>query len=396
VKHSVGKSFSLAFLLIAALLLSHAQDEIKKRQQELETLREEIKSIEAEIKDQQKSEKTTLELLDSYDRKATLVRALINRLLNAEKQLQKRIDSIKNEMTLLEAQLQHLKDHYAAYVTSVYKAGNTHDIELLMSSRSMNQALIRAEYLRRFTDQRKEDAEKIAKKKREIEDLEAHLQEDLTEQRRLIAEKGVEEDRLASLILDRQDALRRIRKDKKLLQREIERKIKSAKELESLIASLIEAERMEREKGMTGVQVPRPAAVSVFEARKGKLPWPVNEGAVVAHFGNHTHPTLKTVTHNPGIDISVRPGTPVLAVADGRVARIWWLVSYGNLIIIDHGGGYRTIYAHLADIRVNEGQEVREGEIIATSGETLDGSRLHFEVWKERDKQNPEHWLARR
>jgi murein DD-endopeptidase MepM/ murein hydrolase activator NlpD len=72
-----------------------------------------------------------------------------------------------------------------------------------------------------------------------------------------------------------------------------------------------------------------------------------------------------------------------------------WLPSFGNLVIINHYSGYRTVYAHLADIKVVEGQHVKEGDIIAESGESVDGPRLHFEIWKDREKQNPENWLNR-
>ena len=89
------------------------------------------------------------------------------------------------------------------------------------------------------------------------------------------------------------------------------------------------------------------------------------------------------------------PGTAVTAVADGEVARIWWLPSFGNLMILDHSGGFRTVYTHLEDIKVLEGQNVKEGEVIAESGESVDGPRIHFEIWKDQEKQNPQQWLAK-
>jgi murein DD-endopeptidase MepM/ murein hydrolase activator NlpD len=121
----------------------------------------------------------------------------------------------------------------------------------------------------------------------------------------------------------------------------------------------------------------------------------VSEGTVVAHFGNQRHPTLKTITQNIGVDIAVKPGSDVRSVAGGEVATIWWLPSFGNLIIVHHYGGYRTIYSHLAEILVAEGQKVAEGEVLGVSGESIDGPRLHFEIWKDREKLNPEHWLGR-
>jgi len=385
---------AVASLVFVSML--DGQEEITRRKEELEGLRKEIRTLEVAIAEHRKKERATLDLLDAYDRKTTLVRTLIGKIRKEESQLQLRIDSTHADLRRLEEQLRFLQNHYAAYVASVYKAGSVQDLELLLSAKSINQAYVRSEYLKRFSEQRRKDAEKITRKKREIEDLQARLQQDLTEQRRLLAEKGAEEDRLVELTSDRRDVLQQVRKDRRSVQREVDRRVKAAKELEDFIATLVEAELLRKSKA-EGEAVSQPAPGSgVFASNKGRLRWPVNEGAVVARFGNYTHPTLKTVTQNPGIDIAVRPGAPVTAVAGGRVARIWWLVSYGNLIIIDHGGGFRTIYAHLADISVTEGQDVADGDVIATCGETIDGSRLHFEIWKERDKQNPEQWLARR
>ncbi|HTO95355.1 MAG TPA: M23 family metallopeptidase, partial [Bacteroidota bacterium] len=108
-----------------------------------------------------------------------------------------------------------------------------------------------------------------------------------------------------------------------------------------------------------------------------------------------THPTLRTITQNTGIDIAVRVGSPVVAVADGLISKILWLPSYGNLVILSHNGGFYTVYTHLGDISGAEGDKVKEGEVIGHTGEALNGPRLHFELWKGKEKQNPEQWLGR-
>jgi septal ring factor EnvC (AmiA/AmiB activator) len=398
-RHPTTHSLSLVLLLVVAGgIYSSTKDEIKKREAELQAIRDQIKQFEDKIERQQKSEQATLELLDTYDRKATLVRRLIARLRNEERAMQESVEVTRAEIKGLGSQLDFLKRHYAGYVASAYKAGQLHDVELLLASRSINQFYIRAEYLRRFSDQRKTDISRIRTKKGEIEEKQAQLQEQLSEERRLIAEKGAEEDRLAALVADRKQVLQQIRKDKKNAQRELDRRLASVKELERMIADLIEKERIKRERlaaeQRAGKLPQPPLAAGSFETRRGKLRWPVSQGAVVAKFGNQRHPTLKTVTQNTGIDIAVAAGTSVTAVADGEVATIWWLPSYGNIIIVDHYGGYRTVYSHLAEIRVVQGQKVKEGDSIGTSGESLDGARLHFELWKDRDKQNPELWLS--
>ena len=392
------------YIVLITLLFStggvhpSSKDEIKKRQAELQSLRDQIKQFQDKIQQQLKNEQATLDLLDTYDRQTTLVRQLITRFLHEEKEIQDSITVIRSEIKKLGSRLEFLRTDYARYVASAYKAGQLHDIELLLASRSINQLYIRAEYLRRFSEQRKNDIGKIRVNKDRIEDKQAELQEQLSEERRLIAEKGAEEDRLGVLVADRQDVLRQIRKDKKTAQRELDRRLQSAQELEKLIANLIEEERIKKEHAAeqqhAGKLPSPPPTAGDFETKRGRLRWPVSEGSVVAHFGNQKHPTLKTITQNTGIDISVKVGTVVAAVADGEVATIWWLPSYGNIVILDHHGGYRTVYSHLAEIRVTQGQKVKEGESIGTGGEALDSPRLHFELWKEREKQNPELWLS--
>ena len=386
-------------LLVAVVMQAPAQDEITKRQAELRSIREQIHEYEEQIKEQQKHEQATLDLLDTYDRKETLLRRLIGRLRGEEDGVEHRIDGTRKTAAMLESQLAFLKKQYASYVTSIYRKGRTRDFELLLSSASINQLYIRNEYLKRFTEQRRQDAEHITAKRREVEDVQAQLHIQLSEEQRVIAEKGAEENQLVALAADRRLALAKIRKDKRNVQREIDRQMKAAKDLEGMIAQLIEQDRIRKEREAerarkSNLIVP-PAQHGTFEFKKGKLRWPVNAGTVVAHFGNQKHPTLKTITVNTGIDIAVKVGTPVVTVADGEIAKIWWLPSYGNLVIVDHNGGYRTVYTHLTEIKAVEGQKVREGDVIGFTGETLNGPRLHFELWVGKDKQNPEQWLMK-
>jgi septal ring factor EnvC (AmiA/AmiB activator) len=389
----------LAVLLALVAFPARPQDEIRKRQDELQAIRDQIRDLEGKIGTQQKNERETLDLLDSYEKKATLLRRLITRLKSDEQTLTRRIDNTRKGMEKLESQLSFLKNHYASYIVSIYKRGRMRDFELLLSSNSINQMYVRNQYLKRFTNQRRRDAQGIAAKRRQVEDTQAQLHIQLSEEQRLLADKGAEEERLASIAADRRDALARIRKDKKFAQREIERQMKAAKELEGLIAELIEADRVKKEheaEAARRTRVPVPVIPGGnLETRKGKLRWPVSEGKVLAHFGNQTHPTLKTITQNTGIDIAASVGSPVIAVADGQISKILWLPSYGNLVIISHNGGYYTVYTHLAEISGAEGAKVKEGEVIGYTGEALNGPRLHFEIWKGKEKQNPEQWLGR-
>jgi septal ring factor EnvC (AmiA/AmiB activator) len=390
--------------------MNASEQDIKKKERALERLRNEIDAYEQRIRESEKKEKVTLDRLDNYEKQSNLVRSLLSELIDEEEQLQTSIALTTDNITFLGKQLSFLKLHYAKYVTSVYKFGRVYDLETLLSSKSINQLYIRIEYLKRFSDQRKKDLVKIQEKHRLLEIEKADLQVKLQEQQEVIADKQKEENFLQQKKQKRSLALKEIRKDKAVMKKELVRKTQAAQELENLITDLVEKERIRKEREaelareraaererlkLKKIEEPPAETGTPFESRKGRLPWPVSAGTVVAHFGNHVHPVLKTITQNTGIDISIKSGAPVKSVADGEVAMIHWLPSYGNLVILRHPGGYHTVYAHLSDISVTEGQKVKDGAVIAKSGDSVSGSILHFEVWKEKDKQNPEAWLSK-
>ncbi len=109
--------------------------------------------------------------------------------------------------------------------------------------------------------------------------------------------------------------------------------------------------------------------------------WPT-KGWLTSYFGMRKSPfTGRRVMHE-GLDIAARTGTPVVATADGIVARVKYASDYGKMVIIDHGYGYRTIFAHNSKILVDAGQRIKRGEMIARVGNTgrSTGSHLHYEL----------------
>ncbi|MBI4428085.1 MAG: peptidoglycan DD-metalloendopeptidase family protein [Ignavibacteriales bacterium] len=416
----------LVFLVLSAFLAPfsvytyQAEKEIKKKSLELDRLRNEIQAFEKKLKESEKRERSTLERLDNLERQSNLIRQLIRKLREEEEEVTTEISRAKSSIRSLENQLQFLKTHYAGYVRSVYKNGRVYDVELLFSSNSINQMYIRMEYLKRFSEQRAKDLGKILDNKSTLERQNDELQVKLAAERKVLSEKTREETTLRKKYSEREQVLSRIRKDKKTFQRGLARKTEAAQQIERLIADLIEKERIRKEKeaeekrhrelaeAREREKLRNPAspplaslsteavALSAFEQRRGRLRWPVSSGAIHSRFGDQVHPVLRTVTQNTGIDIQVSSGSNVLAVADGEVSVLSFIPGFGNVLILNHYDGYRTVYAHLSDISVVESEKVREGEVIAKSGDSIAGSVLHFEIWKEREKQDPERWLTKR
>jgi murein DD-endopeptidase MepM/ murein hydrolase activator NlpD len=212
----------------------------------------------------------------------------------------------------------------------------------------------------------------------------------------LLDDKKHEETNLKNLVVQKQTALTDIKKDQKNIKNELDRRNRAAKDVEQMISKLIaeDIKKQEATKSTTKKPATKPTTSKAgFGTKQGNLIWPVN-GKVVSKFGNQVHPSLKTITLNYGIDIAVPNGTNVKAVANGEVSVIYFVAGFGNVVIISHFDGFRTVYAHLSQIMVKEGDIVKEGQVIAKSGESVSGEVLHFQIWKNRDQQNPELWLT--
>lgn len=124
--------------------------------------------------------------------------------------------------------------------------------------------------------------------------------------------------------------------------------------------------------------------------------WPVN-GVLSSSFGERSDPFSGEGTFHTGIDLSAAAGTPVHATGDGVVTSAGWSGAYGKLVVVDHGNGLETYYAHLSQLQVVPGQEVRRGQVIALSGGTgrATGPHMHYEVRLRGTPVNPYKYLAR-
>ena len=155
-----------------------------------------------------------------------------------------------------------------------------------------------------------------------------------------------------------------------------------------------ELEEQERELARMVAELESEGGESSLRSRKGQLPFPT-DGLVEVGFGKVVNPRFNTVTVQKGIDVRARLGAKVVSVAPGTVAYAQWLKGYGNLVIVDHGGGYHSLYAHLAHALVEVGNEVEEGEEIGAVGDTgsLKGPYLYFELRRRGDAVDPLPWF---
>ena len=390
---SVNKRFVL--LLMVLVLVCAGACFAQDKQRQLDELRKTIERMQEELSAFEKNETATLEFLRGLDKEIDLSSRLAGQLRKQEAEKRKEVDSLAAGLRRTEAELGRLNDLAGRRAVFFYKFGRIQDIEMLLTSRSINQVLLWAEYQRRMRNNDDRLLAGIKTKHEQIRGQQSKLVAELEKQKRLLDEKLKQDEALKKRRKQRQDVLKKIRKDKTYYQAQLAEKRQAAEAIAKLITADIEAQAQAQARPDFS---PIPSDGS-FTSLKGRLLWPV-EGKVVSPYGAFRHPVLNTVTTNLGIDIAATPGAPVRTVASGRVMTVTWQRGYGNVIIITHADGFYTVYTRLGDILVALNDEVAAGQTIGTVAEgTADQTAsVQFQIWRRLQSKrsqdlNPTEWL---
>ena len=410
-------TYLILFLVFFISSFSYTQqNKIEEKKNELSDIKKQINDLELEIEKKSRKEKETYSTLSNYDQQSFLLKKLIKKIHDEEKLKEREIVNSRKEIKKLESDIKNLRANYSKYVVSIYKYGPVNKWTIIFDSDSFEQAILRLKYLQKFTEKRKKDLENLKQSMQRLIVVKEKLQREKNEKKELAAQKESEEKDLLAKVEESKKILAVIKNDKKELKNEIDAKKDAEEKIKNLITKLIEEEQKRREEAgrlanskvdksikpeNTGESSSYNIDLSTdnfasFSALKGKLNWPVRSAKVVRQFGKNKNSKLNTVTLNYGVDMKVNGDKNVKAVAEGVVSIIDWIPGYGSVVIVTHKGDYRTVYSHLGDIFVNEGDKVKTGSLIGKVGESLEGNILHFEIWNARDHQNPMAWLAKK
>ncbi len=393
--------FILSFFIFSITISqddSHTiREDIQKRNIELENIKKEISNVEEQIISNTKKEISTTEKLIDLENKIGLTEKLIRSLKREERYMGELIQLSMNKTNVKENRLNALREQMKKRAIYLYKYGRPTLTETVLTSRNWNELIYRIKYLRIVLENEKEIIEEIETTLIGLNREKRNYQSALNNKKSLRKEHQRESKILAIDKGKRKEYLQAIQSDRVLLEKELIRKQKIAQEIENILLKLQkdESEMKRRELELAKIRAEqKKATAGNFASLKGRMPWPV-KGKIVTHFGKQHNKVLNTVTENSGIDISAAPKSQVLAVLDGVVTTVTFLRGYGNLIIIDHGGGYFSVYANVENIMVQENDYVQQYSNIATVSTIKgEGTRLHFEIWGNKQKLDPEKWLS--
>ena len=297
--------------------------------------------------------------------------------------LQRNIQSLSDKREVLRHRLRR-----------VYMARPASDLEALLSSESFAQLLTRWDAMVMVAEQDRLMMEDVRARKEVVETLEQRLTGHLQQVQRTANQTTAENQRLAEQRSQRAQTVRDIQTQRQAYEAAAAELEKTAKAAQALLARLERQRQAEANKAKLEGR-PSTPYTGDFPKGQGSLDWPLR-GNVIGTFGPETHPRFNTTIVNDGIDIAADIGTPVRAVAKGKVAYTNDdYASYGQIVILNHGDGYYTLYGHLSDISVSTGQDVTPGQVIGQSGDTgsIKGPMLHFEVRRGGTALDPRGWL---
>jgi septal ring factor EnvC (AmiA/AmiB activator) len=349
-------------------------DKIANEETKLRALREKLTEATKKTEELKKSEKNILEVIEKFDEELSLTKRLLIILKNKEKIIFDEIDKTQIVINALEQRREERSKILNRRLREVYKKGRMHTMEIILTSKSFADAIKRFEYLTIIAKQDKRIFNELVLLKEEMEVKRQFLRTNLDEIKKINIEAEKETKFLSSKRKEKQSLLESIKKER-TKQEQLTRELRgSTQKIQALIEQL-ERERKERER--------QEGATDYFENVVGKINYPV-QGTIISTFGNKVNPKYGTTVKNNGIDIKAPLGTPIHAVAKGKVVYNDRFLGYGNVILIDHGKGYYSLYAHLQDINVNVQELVEKDQVIGTVGDTgsLEGAKLHFELRK--------------
>ncbi|MTI71524.1 MAG: peptidase M23 [Firmicutes bacterium] len=377
-----GFKFNKFHILICLILILNSivvyadGNDVNDLQQELNENKDKMEELNNDIKNNKKKANKVEKTIEQYDQK---IESIDSQLRSYEAKINNLLDNIeitKAKLTQAKESINEKNDTLNSRLRVMYINGPIGYAEVLLGAEDLGDFLTRLDMVKSLVDHDVEllkymndQREKIETNKKELENKKIIL----ASTKEKIEEK---KNNLEVVTRQKEREMTRLKQNTKELERQYDKLYKEANALEDKI------KRMESAGKYTG----------------GRMAWPVPAyRKVTSPYGYRIHPVFKTKKFHTGIDLRAYYGTTIVAANGGVVKISGWLGGYGKVVLIDHGGGISTLYAHNSRLLVKEGQRVTRGQAISKAGSTgySTASHLHFEVRDKGKYENPLPWITK-
>ena len=392
-------SIVLFMIMITAMVFpvnAASVAELRQQQQELRTRRTEIERQLGQTQAERAQAREDINYLDLLVNEAVVELNIITAELD-----ETRFQLAMAEYELAKAEIERAEqwEFFAQRARFMYMNGDMGHLDILFGSQDLADLLNRMEHMNRIVSFDQNMANNLL----EIEET-IRIQRDEIDLQRIEVEALEREHRAAyneldARLRDIRNLYIRLNNDAALYQQQINAMQQSSNDIEALIVRRQQEEAQmaaARAAAAARAGLPAPATTTRFPPLPGgELAWPVAGGTITSQFGNRTNPINRRAEFHTGIDIGAPAGTNIFAAHDGAVIFSGWQGGYGNTVVIDHGNGLSTMYAHNTSNLVSVGQTVTRGQVIARVGSTgfSTGPHLHFEVRQNGRPVNPVPFL---
>ncbi len=358
-------------------------DGYKKRQKNLQL---EIKKGRREVKTFTRKESDIIKRLNRVERSLNKSRKLAAVLEKEIKTLDVKIAAASEASDKLKQRIQTNEKYVAQRLVAMYKMNWLGKFHLLASAGSMHEFIQRKAALEHILAHDEKIRREMVADQADLKEVLVNLKTHKIQKKTRAAAYEAQVKLMSQDRSTRTRLLADIRSQKALELAAIDALTQAANDLDSKIKSL--------NRNMQAVDAEKNIMQLAFPAHKGLLIIPVT-GRIASLFGPYKNRKYDITNFRSGIDIKADKGEPVRSVFQGKVLYSSWFKGYGNMIIIDHGNNYYTIYAHLEETFKSKGDAVETREVIATVGDTgsIGGAKLYFEVRHHGKPENPLEWL---
>jgi septal ring factor EnvC (AmiA/AmiB activator) len=362
--------------------LRQQQEELARIRREREELQRRMRSLQSKVHDM--SEEVT-NIDRQHDATVRVVRSLDQQLttLNGE------VEHTTANLVRAQDEVQIKQAVLHKRLIEIYKRGPLFTFEVLLSAKSFGDLVARYKYLHILAERDRTVVRRVEQlrqrvigERRQLVSLQSGV-----EQNRI--EKAQEAQRLAALEVQRQESLKKAQSDQKKAKARLAELARSEARLNNIIEGFEAARR--RAASRAGAAPSAPSSIRTSDY--GKLDWPV-DGAIIYRFGRVVNPNNTTTRWN-GIGIAASSGTDVKSVSAGEVVLADVMGTYGNTIIVQHGGGDYSVYGSLSSMNVSKGARVVKGQVLGSVGATDPSlpAHLHFEIRRGGPAVDPLDWL---
>ena len=373
-----------------------AADSVKDLQKKQRQLQAEIEQTNKMLKQTKKDESATMNKLQLLNQNIKTQKKLIHTLDSEITALNREMKRLSNTRDSLQVILERYKADYAQMVRqSHYARMQQSPLLFLLASDSFQQLARRTRYLQEFAHFRQEQVRRIENTQAEIDTQNELLENNKADKQAALSTRKREQANLQRDERKQKNMLSQLKSKEKDLNKQIKQKQKKVDELNRKIDEMVRKQTEKASK--TTLTKEQQLIAGGFEANKGRLPWPVEKGMISGHFGKQQHPVYSQVTiDNKGIYLQTTAGTKARAVYKGEVTSCF-MVGGTYAVIVQHGN-YRTVYSNLSKLSVKQGDKVDTKQAIGTiftDPEQDQKTELYFQIYKDKNIQNPELWIAK-